>query len=299
MSAPEVCKDLAENHHRPVAQSYLQNMAESISAIAQAKEEYWEYCTPKIEEAISIVTISLDGAQVLTREDGWRETMVGAVSLYDSAGERHHSIYLGESPEYGKATFKERMDREINHVKNLYPNATYVGIADGAKDNWSYLEKHTEKQVLDFYHVTEYLSGASEAAHAEEKKQEYWLDENCSTLKHERGGVGIVFDELKKLSRKRKTTETVKEKVGAAVTYFKNNILRMNYSEILEENIPIGSGVTEAACKTLVKQRLCGSGMRWKKEGIKTVLSLRELVLTPGRWDEFWNKMDQYGTSIA
>ena len=41
----------------------------------------------------------------------------------------------------------------------------------------------------------------------------------------------------------------------------------------VENSLPIGSGVTEAACKTLVKQRLYGSGMRWKDAGIKVVLS--------------------------
>ena len=57
----------------------------------------------------------------------------------------------------------------------------------------------------------------------------------------------------------------------------------MKYSEHVQDNLPIGSGVTEVACKTLVKQRLCGSGMRWKDTGIKVVLSLRALVQTPGR----------------
>jgi hypothetical protein len=58
----------------------------------------------------------------------------------------------------------------------------------------------------------------------------------------------------------------------------------------------IGSGVTEAACKTLVKQRLCGSGMRWKDQGAKVILSLRALVQSKGRWQQFWDKIDQYGS---
>ncbi len=69
----------------------------------------------------------------------------------------------------------------------------------------------------------------------------------------------------------------------------------MNYWEHIENNLPIGSGVTEAACKTLVKQRLCCSGMRWKNKGAKIVLSLRALIQTSGRWQQFWNKIDQYG----
>ena len=73
----------------------------------------------------------------------------------------------------------------------------------------------------------------------------------------------------------------------------------MNYAEHIENNLPIGSGVTEAACKTLIKQRLCKSGMRWKEAGIKTVLRLRELVQTTGRWQQLWDKIDQYGVPCA
>jgi hypothetical protein len=69
----------------------------------------------------------------------------------------------------------------------------------------------------------------------------------------------------------------------------------MDYTRHLAENLPIGSGIVEAACKTLVKQRLCGAGMRWKHQGAKIVLSLRALVQSTGRWAQFWEKIDQYG----
>jgi len=68
----------------------------------------------------------------------------------------------------------------------------------------------------------------------------------------------------------------------------------MNYPGFLAEHLPIGSGVTEAACKTLVKQRLCASGMRWKNKGAGIVLSLRALTQTVGRWTQFWRKIDRF-----
>ena len=83
-----------------------------------------------------------------------------------------------------------------------------------------------------------------------------------------------------------------------AQTYFKNHRHMMAYAEHIEKNLPIGSGVTEAACKTLVKQRLCGSGMRWKDKGAKVILSLRALVQTQGRWQQFWDKIDQFGSQV-
>ena len=63
----------------------------------------------------------------------------------------------------------------------------------------------------------------------------------------------------------------------------------------VRSNSPIGSGVTEAACKVVVKQRLCVSGARWSDRGSSVVLSLRTLVLTAGHWEAFWKKYMQYG----
>ena len=114
-----------------MARSYLQNVAEAVGAIAQAKEETWQYETPTLEVAVKTVAVGLDGTCLLLCQDGYREAMVGTVSLYDAQGERQHSVYLGASPEYGKATFLERLDREIAHIRRRYPQATYVGLADG------------------------------------------------------------------------------------------------------------------------------------------------------------------------
>ena len=68
-------------------------------------------------------------------------------------GERLHTIYVGATPEYGKASFYTRMEGEIEHIKALYPEATYAGVADGAACNWEFLGPHTSFQVLDFYHA--------------------------------------------------------------------------------------------------------------------------------------------------
>ena len=67
------------------------------------------------------------------------------------------------------------------------------------------------------------------------------------------------------------TKKVSKAKVGklnSAITYFTNHEHQMNYVQYLKDALPIGSGVTEAACKTLIKQRLCCSGMKWTEKGI-------------------------------
>ena len=299
-NAQAVCDDLKENHNRLISRGNVQNIADWVGSIACAKEKTWEYEIPVLDEPVSTIVFSLDGAYLLMAKEGYREAMVGNISLYDLTGKRQHTLYFAAPPEYGKADFKARYESEIEKLKKKYPKALYLGIADGAKDNWTFLEPHTDKQLLDFYHVTEYLAKASYAIYPKKKEnvlRKEWLSDTCSFLKHVKNAARTIYDELKKAVNK-KLTKKIKEDLNSTLSYLKNNINRMDYASHEENSLPIGSGVTEAACKTLVKQRLCGSGMRWKKQGARIVLSLRVLVQTTNRWGQFWDKIRLFGVSF-
>lgn len=301
-NAKAVRVDLQENHGRQIAKSYVQNVVDWVGSIAEATEESWSYALPKLDCAIATVVVSLDGAHILMQEDGWRESMVGTISLYDVEGERQHTIYLGSAPQYGKEAFKRRLEQELEQVKSHYPEARYLGIADGAKDNWNFLTPHTDEQLVDFFHATEYLAEVAQAAYPQKTskpQRQRWLHDRCHRLKHHAGAVGELIEEMKTLQRKRNLTVSVRENLEKALTYFENQQHRMDYASHTEQNFPIGSGVTEAACKTLVKQRLCCSGMRWKNQGAGIVLRLRGLVQSVGRWAQFWTKIDQFGVPCS
>ncbi len=220
--------------------------------------------------------------------------MTGTISLYDKFGERLYTIYVASEPEYGKIRFKEKMEAEILSIKKNYPKAEFIGIADGAADNWDFLKSHVTKQVIDFYHAAEYLSDIAPIFSRKKAEQEEWLDETCHKLKHNYGAASRILNEIKEWSSK-KLTKILSEKLDAAITYFSNHKKQMIYAKQLANNQPIGSGVTEAACKVIVKQRLCKSGMKWKEKGAGFILSLRTLSYSHGRWEQFWDKINQYG----
>jgi hypothetical protein len=296
-----VIKDLAENHGRSVARCFVQDVTDAVAAVALAKEEEWEYTLPEPQGPTSTITVGIDGTCLLMCEDGWRETMVGTIGFYDAAGERQQTIYLGATPEYGKATFLDRMEREITRVKQSHPGARYVGLADGAKGNWEFLGRHTEVQVIDFWHAAGYLSDAGDALFAAAPgAKRPWLESSCHRLKHEEGAARRLIRDLKRLAAE-KGVALDQPDLEATLTYFTNQSKagRMAYAGLVEAHVPIGSGVTEAACKVLVKQRLCGSGMKWKEPGAAAVLSLRCLTYTTDRWSQFWKRIDRYGYPVA
>jgi hypothetical protein len=299
LNAGAVQADLEQNHGRKVTRSYLQNVAEWVGSLATAKEETWEYALPRLDAPIATVVVSLDGAMIpMADSDGYREAMAGTLSFYDHDGERQHTLYLAAAPEYGKQTFYQRLEREIARAKQQYPEARYLGIADGASGNWSFLEQHTQRQLIDFFHASEYVGKLAQARYPQrnaETKRAHWQHEHCHQLKHDPDALDALIGEAARLSRRDSLSQTGRDGAYSAWTYFNNHRHHMDYPGFLAEDLPIGSGVTEAACKTLVKQRLCASGMRWKTKGAGIVLSLRALTQTVGRWAQFWEKIDQFG----
>jgi len=295
-----VQKDLSQNHGRNVSRCYIQDVSETVADHLENKAPYWNYTQsdPPAHE-VATVGISLDGTCLRYCEEGNRQAMVGTLAFYDAGGERLHTIYVAEAPEYGKAVFLGRMDKEIEGVKERYPHACFVGISDGATDYRTWLEGHTSTQVLDFWHLSEYMHEVAPAMFANKAQRAAWLEQTMHALKHHHGAAKATLGELDELARqveggKRMGAER-KEKLGRARSYLRNNLDRTNYASYRKRHLPIGSGVVEAGCKTLVKARMCGAGMKWKRRGAAAVLNLRAMVLSGERWGEFWGKVSRFG----
>ena len=292
VSAKHVQRDLEENHNRFISSSYIQDISNVVGRIASAKP--WKYTSDIAPKDVSSVSFSLDGACMLMRGDGWRQAMVGSISYYDEKGERQHTTYLAHAPEYGKEGFYKDFAREIELVKKVYKGKTYVGVADGAQDNWKFLQPFVDVQVLDFFHATEYLSKVSNAAFKSKTAGKEWLTKSCHVMKHEEGGAEMLLKEMNILINK-KISQSKKDEITKSITYFSNHLEQMDYRSYLKKNIPIGSGVIEAACKVIIKQRMCSSGMKWSDDGANNILVLRCFNETDGKWNQFWNKLSKLG----
>ncbi len=171
MAAPQVEEDLLQNHRRTSSRATLKDVSDVVASIAQAKEENWTYDIPELPEAVAAVSLGLDGTTILYRDGNYRIAMCGTIALLNDSGDRLHTIYCAAAPEYGKQTFMSRFSGEIGKIKRQFPDAVYVGVADGAPDNWTFLEPFVSLEVLDFYHVSEYVADAAEAILPGDKKQ--------------------------------------------------------------------------------------------------------------------------------
>jgi hypothetical protein len=150
---------------------------------------------------------------------------------------------------------------------------------------WFLLNPLRSQAALDYFwaHLpaSGYLGILAEVLYPKQiDEQKEWLKNSCHQLKHGFGSAEKFYNQMVLAMTENKLTETSREKLQASITYFNNHLWQMDYAQFQQKTYPIGSGVTEAACKTLIKQRLCCSGMCWKEKGASIILSLRALVLT-------------------
>jgi len=206
---------------------------------------------------------------------GYKEASCATLSFYDSEGNRLRTYKRARMPESKKKSLKASLRADLKQIIEKRADLKVVALADGAKDNWTFLGSLSnilpEKiiEILDFYHACEHLYKAAEAAFpANKKKRMRWFFKIKKKLK---------ISTKKVIRAIRYKNHPGNETLRKELRYFRNNQKRMKYKDAVDEKHPIGSGVVEAACKTLVSQRLKCSGMRWTIPGGQAILTIRSL----------------------
>ncbi len=232
------------------------------------------------------LAISIDSTSVNIRRQGWRHATAATLSTYDAKGNRLDTIYIGRMPETAKRQAKRLLEKEVE-ARMAQQNFKYiVCIADGARDLWRYFQKKYPDtiHVVDFFHVCEHISKLSDMFFDDHSKAKTWYQKYRSILKDDPNGAAKLI----RAARYRRSLIKKSPKIETEIKYLQHNRKRMNYFALRQKNLPIGSGVVEAACKNLIGARMKKSGMRWSIDGGQTVLTLRSIILS-NRWEKFWS----------
>jgi len=300
------------------ARSTLDRLPRELSRHWETQRDAWEVALrahETVPEAAASVAFSLDGVMVAMKAKaaervakqaeagkhasgpaGRQEAACGTVSLYDAEGERLQTIRYARMPESKKATLQTQLQGEIEAVSALRPDLRRVHLADGAETNWDRLAEIEAAvglppaswvEIVDFYHGCDHLKNGCDAIWGESTPRSHAEFLRLKTLlKEEDGGADRIIRTFKHHAQR--TTGHRQQRIQAELTYFRNQRPRMNYPEYLRQHLPIASGVVEAACKTLVTQRLKCSGMAWTAAGGQAILTFRSLIQSE-RWSSAWN----------
>jgi hypothetical protein len=302
------------------SRSTLDRLPRRLSAHWEAHRPDWEAALQTQETvpaAATMLAISVDGVmaplkpQAAEREaraakrtapgkqasgpTGYREVGCGTLTLYDGEGARLQTVQYARMPEPKKVTLAEQLQAEAHATLRARPALLRVYLADGAATNWELLAEIERAlggnptqsvQIVDFYHACEHLKGGCDAIWGESTPDSHAQFARLRTLlKEAESGAERIIRTLQYHCGR--ATGTRQKRIRAALTYFRHQRDRMQYAAYQRHHLPIGSGVVEAACKTLVTQRLKGSGMAWTPAGGQAILTLRSL-LQSGRWDQAW-----------
>jgi len=283
------------------SRSSLDRLPKELSPHWETHRQEWE-ASLRTQETVpdeaSVVVISVDGVTVrmkgaqrrAKREQpgkhasgptGHKEAGCGTVVLYDAAGERLETVRYGRMPEHKKKTLQQQLETEVASVLAVRPDLQRVLLGDGAKDNWRLLAEvdrasgpppQPSVEIVDFCHACDHLKEGCDAAWGESTPRSKAEFERLKVLlKEEDDGAERIIRVLK--YHRGRARGRKRERLKSQLTYFRNQRPRMHYAEHIRNGLPIASGVMEAACKTLVTQRLKQSGMAWTLTGGQPILT--------------------------
>ena len=247
-----------------------------------------------------VLCVGRDGITLRHRAGFFEVATAATVSVYDRAGKRLSTIYLAYPPELGQQAMDGMLTSLLKELlirwQGPLPRLAYV--TDSGSNETAYFRRVLREmvhpltqqrldwtRVADFYHVSERVWAMADALFTKKQKRESvtWARRMLKNLKRTRGASRVLHSAASLLSR-RTLGKTRLENFYRAYRYIQSRTAYLKYHDYRRQHIPIGSGVTEAACKTVFTQRLKLSGQRWSHEGAKRILTLRTILLS-GTWE--------------
>ena len=272
------------------------SLAEALAPLRQEAQvdyllELFQKATKSTKNGRPSLVVGRDGIMIPMRP-AWEEASTASITVYDQTGKRWGTTYLGYMPEAGQETMTAQLTQLITAVLTAWhgplPRLHYV--TDAGYHPQDYFRavlcrmKHpTTNQRLkwswsvDFFHAAERITVLAESLFGCTAAAKAWATKQRKILKTKRNGAFRVVQAARTLRRSRGLKRD-RRKFEGALGYLWKYREHMAYTKYKRNGLPIGSGVTEAACKTIFAQRLKLSGMRWETDSGQHVLDLRVIL---------------------
>jgi hypothetical protein len=249
-----------------------------------------------------VLAVGRDGIMVPIRDEGYQEAATATLSVSDRKGRRLGTVYLGRMPESGQGETSRQLTALLRKVLSRWQGGRLqlAYITDGGHHQQAYFEEVLSRMedpkrpgqqlqwqwILDFWHACGYLGKLKEALFGESASGWWWFRRMRRWLQGRHNGITQVLrSATQHWNRHGRISRARRQLFWEAYRYLRRHVKWMNYARYRGQGLPIGSGVTEAACKIVFTQRLKQSGMSWDVEGGQVVVDLRVLRLS-GIWSK-------------
>jgi hypothetical protein len=306
---------LQEEHHVSWSVATLRSVAADLSAALaplthQAQVDYVLALLQRAHDSKGahrpVLSVGRDGIFVPIRKDTkYREAATATLAVLDRAGRRLGTVYLGHMPEAGQETLSQQLTTLLSAVLRIWqgplPRLQYV--TDGGHHPSEYFVKVLQNMlhprtgqklewqwVLDYYHACLYLTKIAESLFGKETQAAAaWAAKMRRWLKDKKDGIARVLHSAAAHAWRLEFTAEEQTAYDDAYRYLQKRRSVMDYWTYRRRGLAIGSGITEAACKTLFTQRFKQSGMKWSLEGGQVVVDLRVIWLSK-LWSQVFDR---------
>ncbi len=285
-------------------------------AACQARTQHDREARALAEQTLQRMSIEMDGVYARMRRecmalsqeeeqragDVYREVKVGSVFFGETGPERSELVpgvfvdragaieYVARrctAEEFGPLLCALAQHRGVEQAKHV------VVLGDGALWIWNLASEHFPGavQIVDLWHAREHIWKVANAVFKRGSTE--------ATAWAKQGEGRLVNGEVEALIQLIEALPPIPAEPGASrsipaieADYFRSNAERMRYPTFRAQGMQIGSGIAEAACKTVVSTRAKRSGMRWTPAGLDAILALRTAFLNRS-FDQRWDLLAQ------
>ncbi len=258
------------------------------------------------------LVITMDGAIERTHQ-GWKEVKLGAV--YDLVRRvRRVGDAVTTGLRAGAVTYTATLEPAQTFGRHLRATAQRRGVGwarqvvvlgDGATWIWKLADRRFARavQIVDWFHAREHLWDLAQLLYGEGTAAAHtWCETLTSVLWTAQTTDDVTLlataaDEAWSTPRKDlpdgvpRRTATGRRAVLKAVAYFTTNASRMRYGAFRDQDLPVGSGVIEGGCQSVLHLRLKRPGACWNVDSAEALVRARALLCSdsvascPHPWD--------------
>jgi hypothetical protein len=249
-----------------------------------------------------VLAVGRDGITLKTQPHSFFEVASAAtLTVYDRNRQRLGTVYLAYAPELGQQTMTDELTALLNEAFRQWegPLPRLAYLTDAGDNETSFYRRALKPMrhpltgkrlgwewIVDYYHAAQRLTTMAEALFGAGQEASAWAARMRKLLKKPNGPFRVLHAAAA-LKARRWMSKGAHKEFDKAYNYLRLRTKHMQYAAFRNQGLPIGSGITEAACKTVFTQRLKLSGMRWSRGGAQTILNLRVILLS-GLWEEVY-----------
>jgi hypothetical protein len=229
------------------------------------------------------------GVGTQARGDVYREVKMGAVFdatrrpgrsglapgvFVDQAGQKHYVALRGKAEDFGELLYALALRYGLQRT------CQFVVLGDGAAWIWRLVAEHSPEavQIVDIWHARKRAWKVARAAFGPNTPEaSTWADYACSLLVE--GKIEDLVTEIVVLPLVLPEPSNSRSVPEIEQDYFISNAARLHNPAFRVQGMHVGSGIAEAACKTVVSTRAKRTGMRWTPQRRDAVLAVHTSVL--------------------